>query len=268
MGMDLAVQSWTGTSTYGILIKSEVDVSNRSSIDRTGMSDTFLYIFVDESGNPSQERHYTVAATWCLSPRSHTREVLGPTKDRLIASLDCSPSELKGAALSPDTLDVIVPDITTHGYDDTTIRHQRVPWATSKPIRHTIHDANPELTKEVVSDITGTPLKAAELLQTLSLASLLTPIFYPDQLQQDMFAETKVVLDSETWQRPKDRIESGIETLDMSVPESLSFEIQDSKAAPGIQISDLTAYCWLRNRRNDDCNEAVNGIDNRRFGTF
>ncbi|WP_422388131.1 DUF3800 domain-containing protein [Halobacterium salinarum] len=232
------------------------------------MSDNLLYVFIDESGNSSRGNHYTVAASWCLSSRTRTGEVLGPTKDKLLASLDSSPSELKGASLSPGALDTLLSSLDSHGYDDTTVQHSRVPWATTAPVRHTIHDANPELAGKVIGDVTGSPLDAPELLKTLSLASVLDPIFSPEQLCEDQFSETKVVLDATTWDRPSTRIESGIEELDLPVPESLSFEIRDSKGTPGIQISDLAAYSWLRNRRRGDCNEAVKSIDRRRFTDF
>ena len=178
-------------------------------------------------------------------------------------------SELKGTDLPSELLDQLVSAIAEYGYEDKTISHNPTPWSTQEPLRHTIHETNPELAKEVVSDVTGSDLHAPELLQTLSLISILNPVFHSEHVDRDRCDEIRVVLDAATWTQPVDRIERGFDKLHReSAPDNLSFEIRDSKTTPGIQIADLTAYSWSRNLREGDCGEAAEAINRHRFSRY
>lgn len=231
------------------------------------MSDLKLYIFIDESGNHSQGKNYAVAASWCVSRRTRTTNVLQSTRDSVAEHIGVS-GELKGSKTRPEDLDSVLPVLLDYGYDDGSISHSPVPWATSQPIRHTIHDVNPEVGKKIIGDLTGNPLDAPVTIQTLALASLLNPLFYPERLNESEFSKTKVVLDAETWRRPADNLQEAIESVNPAAPDNLSFETRDSDSTPGIQISDLTAYSWLRHRKRGDCTESARAVNKRRFSDY
>lgn len=231
------------------------------------MSSTSLYVFIDESGHHATGKHYSVAAAWCLSDRARTMRVLEATRDRMADHIGAT-GELKGASTPPSKLDSVIPSMTDYGFRDSSVVHKRVPWATEEPIRHTIHDANPAVAKQVIGDITGQPLDAPELLQTLALSRVLNPLFYPDRLDASVFDEAIIILDSETWQHPATRLAESIDTVGADVPDELTFETRDSQSTPGIQIADLAAYSWLRHRKVGDCKAAVRAIKNRQLADY
>jgi hypothetical protein len=234
---------------------------------QTLMAPFSIYVFIDESGNHSRGKHYTVAATWCLSRQSRTTGVLSSTRDKVAHQAGVS-GELKGASTPNSKLESILPSLTGYGYEDGSVEHNQVPWATEEPIRHTIHDTNPEIAKQTIGDLTGKRLEAPVIIQTLALASILNPLFYPERLNEEKFDEAKIVLDAETWENPSKNLKSAIDTVDSDSLDDINFEIKDSKSTPGLQISDLTAYSWLRHRKRGDCGEAVRSINKRRFADY
>jgi hypothetical protein len=231
------------------------------------MTPKILYIFIDESGNHSRGKNYTVAASWCLSTKNKTSNVLASTRDSVADHIGVS-GELKGASTPPRKLNSALASITNYGYSDSSITHSHAAWATEQPIRHTLHDVNPEIAKQTINDLTGNHLEAPNIIQTLALATILNPLFYPERLNEEAFDEVKIILDAKTWENPVNNLEAAIDSVDADTPNSLSFEIRDSKATPGIQISDLTAYSWLRHRKEGDCREAVQKVNRRRFGEY
>lgn len=230
-----------------------------------------LYVFVDESGNHSQGDYYTLAGIWCPSHRSSASRVLEPTGDRLLeqanrASDGKSFSELKGARLRPDLLNRLIANIERYGYDDKTVSHSPSPWANQQPFRCTLHDAHPKLAKSIISDVIGDELNAPEVLQTLSLATILDPAFDTERIDMSQINTVEIVLDATTWERSKQRMEHGLEVLDsQSSSVNFEFSIVDSKSTPGVQIADLIAYSWARYQREGDCKEAVRTIHSMRF---
>lgn len=78
-------------------------------------------------------------------------------------------------------------------------------------------------------------------------------------------AEIELVLDATTWHNASQRVHSTIGDFDRALYELLSVGTADSCAVPGIQLSDITAYTWARNRRTGGCVDAVDRIGSRRF---
>ena len=220
-----------------------------------------LYVFVDESGRASTDDYYTVAATWCVSTATDETTVLAGTKDRCLSHLDGTPSELKGSAIQPDQLDVIVPCIDQYAGRDDTVTNRTVAWTDSNPLKHTIQTVQPR----ILADLLEIGVPEAKSVKTLSLTTVLDPLFRPERLELTGFSEIRLILDAETWQPVIRQFESVLGPREAAHLEAVSFETRDSNSTPGIQISDLTAYSWARNRRKGDCQQAVNSLADRRF---
>ena len=105
----------------------------------------YLYIFVDESGNPSSGEYYVVAGAWCISEEPNPSRTLQSTVDTLAGVADSqressgSVSELKGSKLPTEVLLSVIACLRNGGpaYDDTSVEHQRLPWESNPPIRFT-----------------------------------------------------------------------------------------------------------------------------------
>lgn len=230
---------------------------------------TCLYVFVDESGEPNTDRCYSVAGCWVVSERPDPNDILMPTKDRLIATVEGSEygrdsiSELKGAATPPSVLDSLFTYLRTGIHDDSTIRQSRFPWQVSKPIRYTLHDVNSEAGTDAIANLVG-PQQAGETLKTLALASILTPLRHERRIKTDQFDEVKVYLDAQVWQNPAQRL-TEVSTLTTDDFQPLSFDTRDSKGTPGLQLADLAAYSWRRNLLHSDCETAASTLNDFRF---
>lgn len=233
------------------------------------MSNT-LYVFVDESGNPTDGDYYVVAGSWCVSNRGRPSEVLLPTVESLRGIADSQlhdlelGDELKGDELPTSVIEMLVSSINETSYTDTTLTKNYLPWGQAAPIRYSIHEVNPNLGLEMLDNIFGTEAKSQMTLKTLALASVLNPLFADAQLDDDPFGDVHVVLDAEVWQNPVEEIERGIRLVDGDVPD-VEFSTAASDAIPGLQIADLTAYSWARELRHGDCSEAVSSIHDYRF---
>jgi hypothetical protein len=229
------------------------------------MDEPLLYVFVDESGNPASGNYYVLAGSWCISRCQRAEDVLEATKNRCLSSVGKGISELKGSKLPPNELDVLHASLREYVYDDVSVETQISSWAGSQPLRHTLYSCTPDLAHRTMLDIAGVQHRRTELLKTMSLITILDPIFYNDTSIVSSFPEVRVVLDSSTWQQATTRLASLLDDLDIAVPDTVSFRTEDSKTVPGIQFSDITAYSWARNRRSGDCEQAVKFINERLF---
>jgi len=233
------------------------------------MSNT-LYVFVDESGNPTDGDYYVVAGSWCVSNRDRANEVLLPTVESLRGIADSQlremelGGELKGAKLPNGVLETIVSSLKNTSYNDTTLTKNYLPWGQAAPIRHSIHEVNPNLGIEMLDNIFGTEEKSPMTLKTMALASVLNPLFSDAQLDDDPFSDVHVILDADVWQNPVAEIERGIGLLDEITPD-IEFTTAASDKVPGLQIADLTAYSWARELRRGDCSQAASSIHDYRF---
>lgn len=236
----------------------------------------YLYIFVDESGNPSSGEFYVVAGVWCISDEPNPSQTLQSTVDSLAAVANSlrdssrSISELKGSQLPPEILLSVIECLDGGpAYDDPSVKHQQLPWASSQPLRVTMHDLNPNLGIELLkktlggSDFSAT-FSHPEALQSISLATILNPLVQAAMIDLSRIDTIKVVLDAHVWQAPIERIEAGLDVVE-NVPENLAFETRDSSQTPGLQLADLAAYTWARNLRFGDCGSGIGRLDDLRL---
>lgn len=233
------------------------------------MSNT-LYVFVDESGNPTDGDYYVVAGSWCVSNRDRPTELLLPTVESLRNIADSQlrdlelGGELKGSELPPGVIETLISTLTETSYEDTTITKNYLPWGQAAPIRHSIHEVNPDLGLEMLDNIFGTESKSPMTLKTMALASVLNPLFADAQLDDDRLGDVHVVLDADVWQNPVGELKRGLGLLDSDVPD-VEFTTAASDDIPGLQIADLTAYSWARELRQGDCSQAARSIHDYRF---
>lgn len=228
-----------------------------------------LYIFVDESGEPNTDRCYAVAGCWVVSERLNPNEVLMPTKDRLIATIEGSEhgkdsiGELKGASTPPPVLDTLFSYLRNGIHDDSSIRQTNYPWQVSKPMRYTLHEVNSDAGTDAIADLVG-PQQAGETLKTISLASILAPLRQEVRLETEDFDQVRVYLDAEVWQNPAQRLRE-VSNFASGNLQPVSFETRDSKGTPGVQLADLGAYSWRRNLLKADCETAASTLNDFRF---
>lgn len=228
------------------------------------MGNPLLYVFIDESGLPSCGDCYAVAATWCESSRTDDIEVFSRTKDKCLQLIDSGASELKGSSLSPSELDTIVPSVKRFALNDGSVSDQHTARNDSMPFKHTLHTVQPT----VIADTVDGGLNAPKRIKRHSLGTVLDPLFRPDRLNLPVFSEIRIVLDAETWERARRQFETTVNDRFEDYSTDVSFTVADSVSVPGIQISDLAAYVWARNRREGDCKTAARTVDDRRFGVF
>lgn len=230
---------------------------------------TTLYICIDESENHTRDRCYSVAGCWCVSSRPDPTNVLTPTKDRLLQLIEthprtaAQPSELKGAAIHPDTLNDVISFLKESMYDDGTIEQSRQPWSMHVPIGFTIHTLNARLATDSIEGLVG-PFDAAETVQTIALSTVLSPLFDSTHLDLGSYNEISVVLDAETWTNPVQRVRENVDEQALDV-ERITFETRNSKSTPGIQLADIAAYSWRRNHTRGDCETAAGLLHDLRF---
>lgn len=227
------------------------------------MGRRFLYIFIDESGNPASGSYYTLAGSWCVSTETNAGHVLSATKNKCLACLQSGIPELKGSKLAPETLDLLHSSLSNFAHEDQSIESQGPRWTARQPIRHTLYNVTPAVAHEVAYDLANIEHGRTELLKTMALIGVLDPIFYGSRVGD--FSEIRVVLDSNTWQNAAGRLDSALDGVEDLVPSKIEFSTRDSKSTPGIQISDMTAYSWARNRRHGDCGTSVECINDRLF---
>lgn len=229
-----------------------------------------LYVFIDESGNPTDGDYYVVSGTWCVSDRNRINEILLPTVENLASLAESQlhtlelDGELKGASLPTEVVEKLVCCLDDYPYDDRTITGYNLPWQVSHPLRFSVHDVNPDLGLEALDNIFSTPLSSPKALKTLSLASALNPVFSANRLDSRWFDDVQVVLDADVWTNPAKEIERGLGLVEEELPE-MSFNTRDSEAVPGLQIADLAAFSWARDFRSGDCSAAVKQIHDYRF---
>ncbi|WP_417935940.1 DUF3800 domain-containing protein [Haloarcula saliterrae] len=229
-----------------------------------------LFVHVDESGNPSNGSYYVVAAPWCLSERGRANEVLRHTADELKTIAESALhgsrtlSELKGSALPVAVVNTTVGCLNQVEYDDPTIEQTRLPWEITHPIRLSVHAVNPDIGNDVLTDVIGNFDESVQELKTLALCSVLNPVFQTTHVALSTIDSMCVVLDSEVWQNPAEKVATVLDRTADEIP-PIEFDSRDSKDAPGLQVADVAAYSWARHQRKGDCETAVETLHPLRF---
>lgn len=233
------------------------------------MSNT-LYVFIDESGNETQDDYYVVAGCWCVSTETDPSAVLDPTVQRLTDMAESvlhrpDPiSELKGGELPNDVLEATVRSFENYMYDDTTIPHPAIPWGIAYPFRFSVSSMNPEVGIHALRRFVPDELDAPKALRVVMLLSALDPLFRDEFLDMTRVDDITVVLDDVVWEGSAQHTRRAFDNVD-DAPNT-TFTIEESSATPGLQIADLAAYSWARHRRKGDCQEIIEVIDQLRFG--
>lgn len=229
-----------------------------------------LYIFVDESGNPSDGSYYVVAGSWCISERNNPNEVLRPTIDRLITTAEASLhhegnlSELKCSKLPTEVINNIASCLNSVEYEDQSIEHTKLPWGISYPIRFSFHSTNSQVGTELLSDLLGNFPQSVFALKTLALGTILNPVFQSGQVDNSQFDKIVIILDADPWKNPGEKMEQMLETIGvLTCP--IEINTADSNAIPGLQLADLAAYSWARHERKGDCGSTVKKFHQLRF---
>lgn len=236
----------------------------------------YLYIFVDESGNPSSGQYYVVAGAWCVSDKPNPSRALQSTVDTLAGMVNSqgesphSVSELKGSQIPTSILPHLIESLREGpAYDDPSVKHQQLPWTGSFPIRYTIHDLNPNLGIEILKEtLGGSNLSAGSphpgTLQSLSLATILNPLVQDEMISLTHIDQIKIVLDAKVWQTPAERIETGLDAVD-NISSDIEFKTLDSAQTPGLQLADIAAYTWGRHLRCGDCGQGISNLNSLRI---
>lgn len=230
-----------------------------------------LYIFIDESGNETQGDYYVVAGCWCLSSDTDASNVLDPTVQRLRTVAqgtfrdEKSISELKGAELPSDVLTAVIQSLEEIMYDDQTVPHSiDLPWEIQYPVRYALSNVNPQVGTRALSNFVPSKLDAPKALKLVMLVSALDPLFREGIVDMANIDDIIIVLDDTVWKNSAESAQRIFSEID-SAPNITDFKIADSNSTPGLQLADIGAYSWARHRREGDCENAIETIDNLKF---
>jgi len=229
-----------------------------------------LYVFIDESGNPSRSRYFTVAACWCVSSRDNIKQILQPTVGKLKNTANSHAeqsdgiSELKGSKLHPEVTHAVASSLGDIEYGDQTLRTQNLPWQIAQPIRFSVHTTNPEIGVDILKEFIGNADSSILAMKTLSLVSVLNPIFKAGLVKTSSINNINVVLDDDPWTNPSKQMENTIDQVGTSLPE-IEFSTPSSEAAPGLQIADIAAYSWAKHKRDGGYGTVIGKIEELRF---
>jgi hypothetical protein len=219
-----------------------------------------LYIAVDESGTVTSHEQFEVAGCWYVSekrPRAALNETQNSTQDLLESCnhLPSGKSEIKGKDLGTDGLDCLFQSLCQFAHRDATVLGGRFP-SDSRPIRYSFHGTNPVLARRALGGVEH-ETSTEESIRTMLLLSVLNPILYHDRFGEIRADEITVLLDSEVWKGPKEKIASTERVS--SLP--LQFEIWDSEKAPGIQFADVAANALFKEHSGRDFNGTHEKLD-------
>lgn len=230
---------------------------------------SILYVFIDESGEPTHDDYYGLAGCWCVSREGDFTKVLDPTVQRLLDVAEATYrnprtiSELKGADLATDVLEVVVDSLPNVAFDDTTIQHTGTPWGVSHPVRYTVSTVNPATATTALTNAVGNQPDSANALKLMMLISILDPIFREGVVNPEAYTKVEVILDAEVWTGPAEHAEEAV--TETTQQNQISFSTEDSKRTPGLQLADIGVYSWCRHQREGDAQEVVENIDTYRF---
>lgn len=200
-----------------------------------------------------------MAGCWCLSESSDLGRILRPTKNRISDNVvfdSDGPSpgrELKVAMLDESTLNSTFAYMRNIFDQDQTIDTQDYPW-TDFPVAYTIYDSDSDIGRGLAQQYFGQG-RSQTPAQLIGLSSIISPVLrLGDQISASI-ERYRIVLDAETWERPRSQLESIVRSVDW-VP-AVDFTIRDSEQTPGIQLADIAAYSRRKRLQDGDCHEAM-----------
>ncbi len=221
---------------------------------------TTLYVFVDESGLPSVDEYYAVAGCWCISaigPAPTLNETRIDLQNLMIdlREIPADRTELKGTDISKKGLDVLFSSLTRIANQNGTTSDPPYPWHDgSTPIQFTYAEVDAGVGREAFTEF-GHDLDTPKLLQSMLLLSILRPLLYGSDLDENVYDRVKVILDSETWEQARQTLE------DAGRASEFIFETHESHKVPGIQLADLAAHVRRKKRKGTTYENADSTLD-------
>lgn len=218
-----------------------------------------LYVFVDESGNHTRRDCYVVAGCWCISSSSDLGRILRPTKNRISDNVvfdtdGASPGrEIKGSMVSEAKLNSIFAYMRNVVDRDKTIDTRNYPWE-NFPVAFTVYDSDSDVGRGVSRQYLGES-RSQMPPQLFGLSSVISPALRIGEQISSSIDGYRVILDAETWERPRAQLESVVRSIDWAP--SVEFSIRDSERTPGIQLADLAAHSRRKRLREGVCHEAM-----------
>lgn len=132
------------------------------------------------------------------------------------------------------------------------------------PFRFSTHTTNPDAGVELLKDFIGGADRSILAVKTISLISVLNPLFEAGLVDNSGVENIRVVLDDNPWENPIKEIERTLSETE-GAPSNTEFSTGDSEAVPGLQIADIAAYSWARHKRKGGYGEVIDQIDQYRF---
>lgn len=221
------------------------------------MSD--LHVFVDESGNHTRRDCYVVAGCWCISRGGDLERILRPTKNRISDNVvfdaeGASPGrEIKGSAVSETKLNSIFAYMRNVVERDRTIDTRNYPWE-NFPVAFTVYDSDSDVGKGISRRYLGEG-RSHTPPQVFGLSSIISPALRIEEQHSSSIESYRIVLDAETWKRPRAQLESVVRSIDWAP--SLDFTVRDTERTPGIQLADVAAHARRKRLRDGVCHEAM-----------
>lgn len=223
---------------------------------------TRVYAFIDESGNPSTNDCYTLAAVWCFTDYDDPAEILKPTRDRLANRVVNAGSELKGEMMTDTELNSCLYFTRKAIEDDSSVLSMDI-WQTNKPVAFTVYDSDSDTGRTIAEQHLGESANATTTAQLLALASVTSPGLRLNDHSPVELSDKRVILDGNTWRRAGESLRAIYRSLAWTP--RIEFSYRDSRNTPGIQLADLVAHARRRRLRSGDCSEAVNVINEMRL---
>ncbi len=223
---------------------------------------TKVYVFIDESGNPSTSDCYTLAGVWCLTEYDDPSEILKPVRDQLANRVVNVGSELKGEMLTDAKLNSCLYFTRKAIENDSSVVSTDV-WQTNRPVAFTLYDSDSDTGRTIAEQHLGESANATVTAQLLALASVTSPCLRLDEHSAVELSDRRIILDGNTWRRAGASLSAIYRSLAWTP--RIEFSLRDSRNTPGIQLADLVAHARRRRLDSGDCSEAVNVINELRL---
>lgn len=175
-------------------------------------------------------------------------------------------TEIKSASIPDDVLDALAGALRGNLESDSTIMSSSSVWSNDLPMRYSTYDSIPDVSTGIFEDILSNSFSGGQANRTVSLVSILSPLFRESLTDLESVDEIRVVLDASPWQGPVSQVEGSL-SMYPDLADDIVFEIGDSRGVPGLQLADMAAYSWGRRQRNGTCGVAAGKVSNWRFGT-
>jgi hypothetical protein len=161
--------------------------------------------------------------------------------------------ELKGAMLTETKLNSTFAYMRNIVDRDKTINTGNYPWQ-DFPVAYTVYDSDSDIGQGISEQYLGEG-RSQTPAQLIGLASIISPALRIGHQISSSIEGYQIVLDAETWERPRVQLESIIQSIEWAP--SVNFTIRDSEQTPGIQLADIAAYARRKRLQDGECHDAM-----------